>query len=102
MFKALGRYPAGVCRDLRQTLCAWEHFCTLETATVGLRGEASEVRYFGSAHDVGRGELVRLEQALRAGGIDRVVIRTRWNSHTVTVRIRRVCRTLGVPVEFAR
>ena len=59
-------------------------------------------RYLGSAHDVGRGELVRLEQALRAGGIDRVIIRTRWNSHTATARIRRVCRTLGVPVEFAR
>ena len=36
------------------------------------------VRRFGSPHDVGRGELVRLEQALRAGGIDRVVLRTRW------------------------
>lgn len=77
-------------------------------AVVGGLGDASvhdatgRVRYFGSAHDVGRGELVRLEQALRSGGIDRVVIRTRWNSHTVTVRIRRVCRTLGVPVEFAR
>lgn len=60
-----------------------------------------DVRYFGSPHDAGRGELVRLEQSLRAGGVDRVVIRTRWNSHSATVRIRRLCRTLGVPVEFA-
>lgn len=66
------------------------------------RDAAGRVRYFGSAHDVGRGELVRLEQALRAGGIDRVIIRTRWNSHSVTTRIRRVCRSLGVPVEFMR
>lgn len=68
------------------------------------RAEDAEmhVRYYGSAHDVGRGELVRLEQALRAGGIDRVIIRTRWNSHSATARIRRVCRVLGVPVEFAR
>lgn len=58
------------------------------------------VRYFGSPRDAGRGELVRLEQSLRAGGVDRVVIRTRWNSHSATVRIRRLCRTLGVPVEF--
>lgn len=77
-------------------------------AIVGGLGDAraedvpGRVRYFGSARDVGRGELVRLEQALRAGGIDRVIIRTRWNSHTATARIRRVCRTLGVPVEFAR
>ena len=61
-----------------------------------------ELRYFGSGRDVGRGELVRLEQALRAGGIDRVVIRTRWNGHSATSRIRRVCRVLGVPIEFVR
>jgi hypothetical protein len=70
--------------------------------TASARDVAGRARYFGSARDVGRGELVRLEQALRAGGIDRVVIRTRWNSHAVTARIRRVCRTLGVPVELVR
>ncbi len=60
------------------------------------------VRYFGSPGDVGRGELVRLEHALRAGGIGRVVLRTRWNAHTSINRIRRVCKTLGIPVTFAR
>lgn len=80
----------------------------LRVAVLGGLGEAAsrdatgQMRYFGSAHDVGRGELVRLEQALRAGGIGRVIIRTRWNGHSATKRIRRVCRTLGVPVEFAR
>lgn len=80
----------------------------LRVAVLGGLGEAAsrdatgQMRYFGSAHDVGRGELVRLEQALRAGGIGRVIIRTRWNGHSATTRIRRVCRTLGVPVEFAR
>ncbi|TAK27426.1 MAG: hypothetical protein EPO40_17560 [Myxococcaceae bacterium] len=82
--------------------------CEPRLAVVGGLGDAraqdaaKRVRYFGSARDVGRGELVRLERALRAGGIDPVIIRTRWNGHSVTVRIRRVCRTLGIPVEFAR
>lgn len=74
-------------------------------AVVGGLGRAtaadgSETRRYGSPRDVGRGELVRLERALRAGGLDRVVIHTRWNSHSATARIRRVCRTLGVPCEL--
>ncbi len=77
-------------------------------AIVGGLGRAPEgtdtrrIRYYGSPNDVGRGELVRLEGALRAGSIDRVVIHVRWNSHSATGRIRRVCRTLGVPVALAR
>jgi hypothetical protein len=72
----------------------------LGRALTGSGGE--RFRYYGSPNDVGRGELVRLEEALRAGGIDRVVIHVRWNSHSATGRIRRVCRTLGVPVAFTR
>ena len=77
----------------------------LRVAVVGGLGHAPtgdyhQTRYYGSPRDRGRGELVRLEQALRAGGIDRVVIRTRWNSHSATTRIRRVCRALGIPCEL--
>ena len=77
-------------------------------AVVGGRGgpdterEGARVRYYGTPKDVGHGELVRLEQALRSGGIDRVVLRTRWNAHTVTARIRRLCRGLGIPISFER
>jgi hypothetical protein len=77
-------------------------------AVVGGRGGAdteragTRVRHYGSPKDVGHGELVRLEHALRSGGIDQVVLRTRWNAHTVTARIRRLCRVLGIPVTFAR
>ena len=80
----------------------------LRVAVVGglgreaVRYDHPGVRYFGSPRDVGRGELVRLEQALRAGAIDRVVLRTRWNAHTSINRIRRVCKALGIPCRFAR
>ena len=46
----------------------------------------------------GNGELRRLESALRAGSLDRVVILARWNGHSATVRVRRLCRLRGVPV----
>lgn len=29
-----------------------------------------------------------------------MVIRTRWNSHSATARIRRGCRALGIPCEL--
>lgn len=61
-----------------------------------------DVRYFSSPGDGGNGGARRLAAALRAGGVDVVLILTRWNSHEVTKRIRRLCRQLGVPVEIAR
>lgn len=68
----------------------------------GADDEGCDIRRYGSPGDVGRGELVRLEHALRAGGIDRVVLRTRWNAHTSINRIRRVCKALGIPCIYAR
>lgn len=61
-----------------------------------------DVRYFPSSGNGGNGGARRLESALRAGGIDLVLILTRWNGHEVTRRIRRLCRQLGVPVEISR
>ncbi len=53
----------------------------------------SQARRFG-----GNGELRRLESALRSGAIDRVVILARWNGHSATTKVRRLCRNRGVPV----
>ncbi|MCK6527592.1 hypothetical protein L6R50_08520 [Myxococcota bacterium] len=55
--------------------------------------------HFMAGRAGGNGEPRRLEAALRSGSITRVVILARWNGHATTRRIRRVCRTLGVPVE---
>lgn len=33
------------------------------------------------------------------GHIERVIILTRWNSHSATARVKRIFRTLSVPVE---
>lgn len=62
----------------------------------------AEVRIFAAAGDGGNGEARRLESAIRAGSIDQVFILTRWNSHEVTKRIRRICKQLRVPVTFVR
>ncbi|MDP3274806.1 MAG: hypothetical protein Q8Q09_06380 [Deltaproteobacteria bacterium] len=61
--------------------------------------EPCEYRYFMSPHNGGRGELVRFEQALRCGGIDRVVILVRWNAHSAIHKIKRLCKAQGVPFE---
>lgn len=58
----------------------------------------ASARYFAAAGDGGNGEARRLAAALRSGTIDHVYILTRWNSHKVTGRIRRICKQLGIPV----
>ena len=62
--------------------------------------ERGDVRYFPSPGDGGNGGARRLEQALRTGGVDLVLILIRWNGHEATNRIRRLCRSLQVPVEL--
>lgn len=62
--------------------------------------DLGEIRTFCSPRDGGNGEQRRLLSALRAGSFDRVVILTRWNSHSATRQIRKLCRELGVPVQL--
>ena len=57
------------------------------------------VRIFQARRFGGNGPLRCLETALKAGGVDQVVILARWNGHSATIRVRRLCRQLGVPVE---
>ena len=47
----------------------------------------------------GNGHLRRMEASLKAGGVDRVVLLVRWNGHSATTRVVRLCRKLGIPVE---
>lgn len=54
--------------------------------------------YFQARRFGGNGELRRLERALRAGTIDHVVILIRWNGHSATEKVRRLCRSRRVPV----
>jgi len=61
-----------------------------------------QVRKFLSRRAGGNGELRRLEAALRAGSIHRVVVLSRWNGHSGTQRVARLCRKLGIPVEVWR
>ena len=61
---------------------------------------ATEIRLFKSPGDGGNGEFRRLEAALKAGGLEQVLILTRWNSHSVTRRLRRICRLLRIPVRL--
>lgn len=62
---------------------------------------AGKVRYFASPGDGGNGDTRRLETAIRAGGVDLVIIVTRWQSHGAANHIYRLCRQLGVRVERA-
>ena len=59
------------------------------------------VRVFEGRRTGGNGPLRRLERALKSGGVDRVIVLARWNGHSATIRVRRLCRQLGVPVDVA-
>jgi hypothetical protein len=59
---------------------------------------ALQVRFFASPRDTGVGELKRLEAAIKAGSIDEVYMPTRWNSHTTTQLVTRLCKDRGIPV----
>eukprot|EP00775_Hariotina_reticulata_P006194 gene6194-6430_t len=60
----------------------------------------AEVRHFGSARDVGEGEIKSLEACIKAGSVDEVYMMTRWNSHTTTQYISRLCKRLDIPVHL--
>ncbi len=61
-----------------------------------------DVRVFQAGRYGGNGELKRLEMALRAGGVDRLVVLARWNGHSATRAALRLCRKLGVPATVVR
>ena len=64
--------------------------------------EAPDIVLFRSPRDGGRGEARRLEKALKSGTIGTVVVLVRWNSHSTTRKIRKLCARLGVRVVLVR
>lgn len=56
----------------------------------------AELRQFQGARYGGDGEIRALEQALKRGTIRRVLILARWNGHSATDRILKLCRKLGI------
>ncbi len=60
----------------------------------------ARVRIFQSSRYGGNGPARRLERAIKAGGVDKVIVLARWNGHSQVNHLRRVCRQHGVPVEF--
>jgi hypothetical protein len=62
----------------------------------------SRVRHFPSRRNAGVGSQRSLCDALRGGGIDSVVILTRFVGHSQTTKLRARCKALGVPVEMSR
>lgn len=62
---------------------------------LGLDGE---VAFFASPRDGGLGPFRQLEARLRNRSYERLVILTRWNSHSATKKLRKLCRRLGIEV----
>jgi hypothetical protein len=58
-----------------------------------------ETVHFQARGDGGNGELRRLLSALRSGRIGLVVILARWNGHSATAAVRKVCKKRGIRVE---
>ena len=60
------------------------------------------VRVYPSTRYGGNGGLRALEASLRAGGVDVLVLLTRWVGHSASNKIMKLCRQLGVPVRVVR
>jgi hypothetical protein len=58
--------------------------------------DASGVRFFQSRRGGGNGELRRLVATVRSRSVDLVVVLARWNGHSASRKLRRVCRRYGV------
>ena len=58
--------------------------------------DAGGVRFFQSRCSGGNGELRRLVASVRARSVDLVVVLVRWNGHSATRKLRRICRQCGV------
>lgn len=64
--------------------------------------DAPEIVTYPSAGYGGNGAVRRLEAALRAGTIGTLVILSRWNGHSATRKLRRLCKQLGIRIVIVR
>jgi hypothetical protein len=53
--------------------------------------------HYGSPGDQGSGDVRRLVDAIRKGGIERVFVLSRWGSHGATAKVKEACRNHKVP-----
>lgn len=65
-----------------------------------LPGTPSGARIFCSSRSGGNGELRRLRRALLSGTIEELIILTRWNGHSSTKLVTRLCRRLSIRVKL--
>ena len=54
------------------------------------------IQAFGCARDVGSGELKRLQQSIRSGALDLVVVLARFVGHSMCDSVREECRRASV------
>ncbi len=57
-------------------------------------------RIFRAQGSAGNGELRRLLRALRSGSIAKLIILARWNAHSATAAVTRLCRQRGILIEM--
>lgn len=62
------------------------------------RFPTARVRVYQSPGDGGNGDVRCLKRSIKAGGVDLVILLARWNSHSATRGVRKLCRALGIPV----
>lgn len=60
----------------------------------------ARLRAWAGSKSGGRGALSSLEDALRSGAIDAVVVLTKWVGHTQLDRVKRLCARFDVPLRF--
>jgi len=59
--------------------------------------EGIDLQHFGSARDVGGGELQRLLASIQGGALNHVLVMVRFVGHSMHNRVRDECRRAGVP-----
>lgn len=62
----------------------------------------TRLRRFASAKEGGTGELRRLVESIKRGGVDEVWILLCWIGHSETAVIEKVCARQGIPVTRLR
>jgi hypothetical protein len=65
--------------------------------SMAVAADGVQVRFYGGVKDVGQGDLKRLEAAIKAGSIDEVYMLIRWNGHTTTHIVSKLCRDRDIP-----
>lgn len=64
--------------------------------------DAPEIAVYRSPRCGGNGDARRLEKALRKGSFGVLIVLTRWNSHSTTQKLSRLCKKLGVKIVLMR